>query len=29
MRDVRRIVERHGLRGEPGKRVGGVFPGRP
>ena len=28
MRDVRRIGRRHGLRGGPGKRVDGVFPGR-
>ena len=27
--DVRRIGEGHGLRGVPGKRVDGVFPGRP
>ena len=29
MRDVWRIGERRGLCGEPAKRVGGVFPGRP
>ena len=29
VRNVRRIGEGRGLRGEPGKRVDGVFPGRP
>ena len=29
VRDVRRIGGRRGLRGGPGKRLDGVFPGRP